>query len=86
MHRNDAISQSDRVLVVALGIILATVSATVGSAFELLIPLTVAGVDATVTVSGDATVLVLQGFIFVSILASETLYGRIRWFQPRGAR
>jgi simple sugar transport system permease protein len=33
----------------------------------------------------DATVLVLQGIIFVSILASETLYGRIRWFQPRGA-
>jgi simple sugar transport system permease protein len=34
----------------------------------------------------DATVLVLQGFIFVSILASETLYGRIAWFQPRGSR
>ena len=34
----------------------------------------------------DATVLVLQGFIFVAILASETLYGRIRWFQPRGKR
>ncbi len=32
----------------------------------------------------DATVLVLQGFIFVSILASETIYGRFRWFQPRG--
>lgn len=32
----------------------------------------------------DATVVVLQGFIFVAILASETLYGRIRWFQPRG--
>ena len=34
----------------------------------------------------DATVLVLQGFIFVSILASETLYGRLGWFQPRGGR
>ena len=33
----------------------------------------------------DATVLVLQGMIFVSILASETLYGRLRWFQPREA-
>ena len=32
----------------------------------------------------DATVLVLQGMIFVSILASGTLYGRIAWFQPRG--
>lgn len=32
----------------------------------------------------DATVQVLQGMIFVSILASETFYGRIRWFQPRG--
>jgi simple sugar transport system permease protein len=32
----------------------------------------------------DATVLVLQGLIFVFILASETLYGRIAWFQPRG--
>lgn len=34
----------------------------------------------------DATVLVLQGMIFVAILASETLYGRIPWFQPRGVR
>ena len=33
----------------------------------------------------DATVLVLQGLIFVAILASETLYGRIAWFQPRRA-
>ena len=31
----------------------------------------------------DATVLVLQGFIFIAILASETLYGRIAFFQPR---
>jgi ABC-type uncharacterized transport system permease subunit len=29
----------------------------------------------------DATVLVLQGFIFVVLLASETLYGRLRFFQ-----
>lgn len=34
----------------------------------------------------DATILVLQGMIFVSILASETLYGRLPWFQPRGTR
>ena len=34
----------------------------------------------------DATVLVLQGLIFVSILASETFYGRFGWFQPRRAR
>jgi simple sugar transport system permease protein len=33
----------------------------------------------------DATVLVLQGLIFLSILTSETFYGRMRWFQPRGA-
>jgi simple sugar transport system permease protein len=32
----------------------------------------------------DATVAVLQGMIFVAILTSDTLYGRIRWFQPRG--
>jgi general nucleoside transport system permease protein len=32
----------------------------------------------------DATVLVLQGMIFFSILTSETFYGRLRWFQPRG--
>ena len=32
----------------------------------------------------DATVAVLQGTVFVSLLASETLYGRLRWFQPRG--
>ena len=31
----------------------------------------------------DATIMVLQGLIFVSILASDTLYGRLRWFQPR---
>jgi simple sugar transport system permease protein len=31
----------------------------------------------------DATILVLQGMIFIAILASETLYGRIAWFQPR---
>jgi len=30
-------------------------------------------------------VQVLQGMIFVSILASDTIYGRIRWFQPRGS-
>jgi simple sugar transport system permease protein len=32
----------------------------------------------------DATVQVLEGLIFVSILTSDTLYGRFRWFQPRG--
>jgi len=31
----------------------------------------------------DASVVVLQGFIFVAILASETLAGRFAWFQPR---
>jgi len=31
----------------------------------------------------DATVLVFQGLAFVSILASEALYGRLRVFQPR---
>ena len=31
----------------------------------------------------DATVQVLQGMIFVAILASETFYGRVAWFQPR---
>lgn len=30
----------------------------------------------------DATVLVLQGFVFVAILASETLYGRFKLFAP----
>ncbi len=30
----------------------------------------------------DATVLVLQGFVFVAILVSETLYGRFRIFVP----
>ncbi|HVY14067.1 MAG TPA: ABC transporter permease [Rhodopila sp.] len=32
----------------------------------------------------DATIQVLQGLIFVAILTSDTLYGRFRWFQPRG--
>ena len=27
--------------------------------------------------------MVLQGIIFVAILASETFAGRIAWFQPR---
>ncbi|MSP21064.1 MAG: ABC transporter permease [Alphaproteobacteria bacterium] len=31
----------------------------------------------------DATVLVLQGILFLSILASETLFGRARFFRPR---
>ncbi len=30
----------------------------------------------------DATVLVLQGFVFMSILMSETLYGRFKLFAP----
>jgi len=33
----------------------------------------------------DATVLVLQGIAFLVILAAETLYGRFKIFQPRGA-
>ena len=31
----------------------------------------------------DATVLVLQGMIFVVLLVSETLYGRFAFFQPQ---
>lgn len=31
----------------------------------------------------DATTLVLQGIIFIVILASEAMYGRIKWLQPR---
>ncbi len=34
----------------------------------------------------DATVLLLQGLVFVCVLASEAMFGRIAWFQPRGAR
>lgn len=34
----------------------------------------------------DATVLVLQGVLFVIILVSETFYGRFRIFQPAQAR
>ncbi|MCI4665517.1 MAG: ABC transporter permease, partial [Neomegalonema sp.] len=30
----------------------------------------------------DATVLVLQGFVFIAILLSETLYGRLKIFAP----
>ena len=30
----------------------------------------------------DATVLVLQGMLFVCLLVSETLYGRLRVFAP----
>ena len=31
----------------------------------------------------DASVLVFQGIIFVTVLASDALYGRFRWFAPR---
>ena len=31
----------------------------------------------------DATTLVMQGIIFVVILASEALYGHMRWLQPK---
>jgi simple sugar transport system permease protein len=34
----------------------------------------------------DATVLVLQGLIFVVLLTSETLYGRFSFFRPSGER
>jgi ABC-type uncharacterized transport system permease subunit len=34
----------------------------------------------------DATVLVLQGLIFVVLLTSETLYGRFSIFRPSGER
>jgi len=34
----------------------------------------------------DATVLVLQGLIFIVLLVSETLYGRFAIFKPRQAR
>jgi simple sugar transport system permease protein len=34
----------------------------------------------------DASVLVLMGIIFVTILFAESLYGRIRAFQPREVR
>ena len=33
----------------------------------------------------DATVLVLQGMTFIVLLMSETLYGRFKIFQVRGA-
>jgi simple sugar transport system permease protein len=33
----------------------------------------------------DASTLVLQGIIFVAILASEALYGRVTWLQTQGA-
>jgi general nucleoside transport system permease protein len=33
----------------------------------------------------DASVLVLQGLIFIAVLASDTLYGRFRIFQTRAA-
>jgi simple sugar transport system permease protein len=32
----------------------------------------------------DATVLVLQGLMFVVLLVSETLYGRIPFFRQKG--
>src|SRR4029077_17363670 len=34
----------------------------------------------------DATVLVLQGLIFVVLLTSETLYGRFAFFKPAKGR
>lgn len=34
----------------------------------------------------DATGLVMQGIIFVMILSSESVYGRIKYLQPKGAQ
>ncbi|TYC60638.1 ABC transporter permease [Rhodobacterales bacterium] len=34
----------------------------------------------------DATVLVLQGLLFIVILVSETFYGRLSFFKPKGDR
>jgi general nucleoside transport system permease protein len=34
----------------------------------------------------DATVLVLEGLIFVVLLTSETLYGRFSIFKPPAAK
>jgi ABC-type uncharacterized transport system permease subunit len=34
----------------------------------------------------DATVLVLQGLIFIVLLISETLYGRFDIFKPAAAK
>jgi len=33
----------------------------------------------------DATMLVLQGMLFMVILAAETMYGRLKIFRPAGA-
>jgi simple sugar transport system permease protein len=33
----------------------------------------------------DAATIVLQGILFVMVLASEAWYGRLRWFSPRAA-
>jgi simple sugar transport system permease protein len=33
----------------------------------------------------DATMLVLQGTLFMVILAAETMYGRLKIFRPTGA-
>ena len=33
----------------------------------------------------DASVLVLQGMIFIAVLASDTLYGRFKIFQTKAA-
>ena len=30
----------------------------------------------------DATILVMQGIVFVTLLFSETLYGRLKVFRP----
>jgi general nucleoside transport system permease protein len=34
----------------------------------------------------DATVLVFEGLIFLAVLYSDSLYGKLRWFQERSAR
>jgi general nucleoside transport system permease protein len=34
----------------------------------------------------DATVLVFEGLVFLAVLYSDSLYGRLRWFQERSAR
>jgi len=79
MHRKNAISQSDQVLVVALGIILVTVSATVGSAMSYR-PNTVFKTNLTVA----QTLQSVQDVVRTQLLAEHRCLSEALYYEARG--
>ena len=78
MHTEDAISRSDRVLVVAMAIVLATASATVGSALSNRPNVSIRANPATVSAPTNDPDLVLTQLIAEHRCLSQALYYEAR--------